>query len=129
VSAAPEAVEPAATSVSAAPIAAAEQAAKSRAPTIASSTILPESALRRVDFVAPVYPPEALLHEQTGAVDLDFTVTPEGTVTDIKVTGADPRGVFEHASITALSRDRYEPVMRDGMPVAQRAHIRLRFTL
>jgi TonB family protein len=92
-------------------------------------TIVPESVLHRVNFVAPVYPPEALLRQQTGVVELDFTVTPEGTVTDIKVTGADPQGVFEHASVTALSHDRYEPVMRDGAPVAQRAHIRLRFTL
>jgi len=103
--------------------------AKTRAPTAASPQTLPESALHRVTFVAPAYPPDALLHEQTGAVDLDFTVTPEGTVTDIQVTAADPRGVFEHASITALAHDRYEPVMRDGLPVAQRAHIRLRFTL
>lgn len=102
--------------------------ARTRAATVASAQTLPESALHRVTFVAPDYPQDALLNRQTGTVELEFTVTPEGTVTDIEVITSDPRGLFDHASIMALSRDRYEPVMRDAVPVAQRARIRLRFT-
>jgi protein TonB len=95
----------------------------------ASTQILQEASLHRVKFNPPKYPPDALMRQLTGAVELDFTVTPAGTVADIQVTKSDPVGVFEQASIAALSRNRYEPVQRDGVPVAQRAHIRLRFAL
>jgi protein TonB len=61
-------------------------------------------------------------------VELEFTVTPDGKVTDIQVQTAEPRGVFEQAAIDALSQSRYEPVQRDGVAVAQRARIKLRFT-
>ena len=39
-----------------------------------------------------------------------------------------PAGTFDRAAITALKRWRYEPVMRDGEAVPQRAHMRMRFT-
>jgi TonB family protein len=98
-------------------------------PVQASALILQEGDLHRILFNPPKYPPEALLRSQSGSVELDFTVTPSGTVADIAVTKADPSGVFEQASIAALARNRYEPVQRDGAPVAQRAHIRMRFAL
>jgi protein TonB len=98
-------------------------------PVQASAQILQEGDLHRIEFNPPKYPPEALLHDQTGTVELDFTLTPAGTVTDIKVTKSDPSGVFEQAAMAALARNRYEPVERDGRPVAQRAHIRMRFAL
>ncbi|HWW21539.1 MAG TPA: energy transducer TonB [Steroidobacteraceae bacterium] len=98
-------------------------------PVQASTQILQEGDLHRIDFNPPKYPPDALMRGETGTVELDFTVTPAGTVTDIKVTRANPIGVFEQASIAALVHNRYEPVLRDGAPVAQRAHIRMRFAL
>jgi TonB family protein len=101
------------------------------APASAASapSIIEESKLQRVLFTPPAYPLEALIHKVTGIVELDFTVTTQGSVTDIDVTAADPAGVFEHAATTALAHSRYAPVLRDGVAVAQRAHIRLRFTL
>jgi TonB family protein len=91
--------------------------------------IIPESKLHRQHFVAPIYPATALALGRTGTVEMDFTVTPEGTVTDIDVTSSEPAGTFDHASMLALSHSRYEPVKRDGVAVAQRAHIRMRFAL
>jgi protein TonB len=104
-------------------------AAASTALTPPQAQIMQESSLHRIAFNAPKYPTQALERQQTGTVDLDFTLTPEGTVTDIKVTASSPRGVFEHTSIEALSHNRYEPVLRNGLPVSQRAHIRMRFAL
>jgi TonB family protein len=88
-----------------------------------------EGFLHRIQFNPPKYPPDAVMHHQTGAVELDFTVLPTGAVAEIKVTKSDPIGVFEQAATAALSRNRYEPVERNGVPVAQRAHIRMRFAM
>jgi protein TonB len=63
----------------------------------------------------------------SGSVDLEFTLATDGKVTDIQVQSAEPRGIFEQAAIDALSQSRYEPVQRDGVAVAQRVRIRLRF--
>jgi len=93
----------------------------------ATPAVLPESQLQRQHFVSPVYPPDALAKGLSGAVELEFTVTPAGDVTDIKIQAAEPRGVFERAAITALSQSRYRPVERDGVAIAQRVRIRLRF--
>ena len=92
-----------------------------------AQTWVPESALTRVVFVPPSYPDEALSRNIGGWVDLEFTVTPDGKVTDIAVLAAEPSGVFDRAARSALARSRYRPVTRDGVPVAQRARIRVRF--
>jgi protein TonB len=92
-----------------------------------AQTWVPESTLTRVLFVPPSYPDEALSRNISGWVDLEFTVTPEGKVTDITVLAAEPSGVFDRAARGALTRSRYRPVTRDGVPVAQRARIRVRF--
>jgi len=102
-------------------------AALERAQAAAAPQVIPEAQLQRQRFVQPVYPPAALAQGLSGSVELEFTVTPAGEVTDIQVQTAEPRGVFEHAAIAALSQSRYHPVERDGVVVAQRVRIRLRF--
>ena len=87
---------------------------------------VPESALTRVQFVPPTYPEEALNRNVSGWVDLEFTVTPEGKVADITVMAGEPSGVFDRAARSALVRSRYQPVTRDGIPVAQRVRGRER---
>jgi TonB family protein len=103
-------------------------------PTIAAASVAPtvpdvvaEALLQRSHFVPPVYPPEALSRGISGTVELEFTVTPAGDVSDIAIRAAEPAGVFEQAAIAALSHNRYRPVLRDGVAIAQRARIRLRF--
>jgi TonB family protein len=95
----------------------------------ATPEVVPESKLQRKHFVQPVYPPDALAKNVSGAVELEFTVTPEGKVTDIQVESSEPRGMFERAAIAALSQSRYQPVERDGIAVAQRSRLRMRFQL
>jgi TonB family protein len=92
-----------------------------------TQTWVPESTLTRVQFVSPTYPEEALNHNISGWVDLEFTVTAEGKATDITVVAGEPSGAFDRAARSALARSRYQPVTRDGVPVAQRARIRERF--
>ena len=102
-------------------------AALERVQAVATPEVIPEARLQRAHFVAPVYPPDALARRLSGSVELEFTVTPTGEVTDIKIQAADPPGVFDQAAITALSQSRYHPVQLDGVAIAQRVRVRLRF--
>jgi TonB family protein len=85
--------------------------------------------LTLVKSVTPVYPEKANSSKIQGWVELDFTVAETGEVQDVAVHAASPPGVFEGAAISALSQWRYKPVLRDAMPKAQRARIRIRFAL
>lgn len=86
------------------------------------------TSLKRTRTVDPVYPQRALLDLVSGWVDLEFTVTTEGTVRDIVVTASEPDRVFDSAATNALRRWRFEPVVQDGVAVEVRARQRLRFT-
>ncbi len=63
--------------------------------------------------VAPVYPGRALSRGLEGYVDLEFTVTTEGTVRDpVVIFSTSP--LFERAATTALLRFKYRPQVVDG---------------
>lgn len=98
-------------------------------PSNTANDAVPESTLTRQHFVQPIYPADAVARGISGSVDLEFTVNPSGVVTDIRVLTSEPRGVFEQAAINALAKNRYVPVQREGVAVAQRAHIKMRFAL
>ncbi len=91
--------------------------------------IVGAGTLKRIRTVEPNYPREAKANNVTGWVDLEFTVTPQGSVTDIRVTGSQPASVFDIAAVEALTRWRFEPVQRDGSAVEQRARLRMRFQI
>jgi TonB family protein len=94
-----------------------------------SDNIVPANTLTLIKSVAPSYPEGAARRALEGWVELDFTVAASGTVKNIAVRAANPAGVFDTAAESALSRWRYQPVMRDGNATDQRARIRIRFTL
>ena len=85
--------------------------------------------LTLVKSVKPSYPRKAEADRIEGWVELDFTVAESGDVKDIAVHAANPTGTFDDAAIGALSQWRYQPVLHDAKPGAQRARIRIRFTL
>jgi TonB family protein len=87
------------------------------------------SRLTLVKSVKPTYPTMAEQTKTEGWVELDFTVAETGEVEDIAVHAANPPGVFDNAAIGALAHWRYQPVLHDDKPAAQRARIRIRFTL
>jgi TonB family protein len=87
------------------------------------------SRLTLVKSVKPTYPTMAEQTKTEGWVELDFTVAETGEVEDIAVHAANPPGVFDNAAIGAVSHWRYQPVLHDDKPAAQRARIRIRFTL
>jgi TonB family protein len=91
--------------------------------------VIGAGGLKRLRTVEPTYPREARAQNVTGWVDLEFTVAPDGSVTDIKVNGSQPAAVFDVAAVEAISKWRFEPVRRDGAAVEQRARLRMRFQI
>ncbi len=91
--------------------------------------VVSAGSLNRTRTVQPEYPEVARRRGVEGWVDVTFTVTPTGTVTDAAVTSSNPADVFDAAAIAAISNWRFEPVVRAGSAVPQRAAARLRFDI
>jgi len=94
-----------------------------------ATDIVQAKSLKLVREVPPSYPREAERQGLSGWVDVEFTVAPNGTTQDLVVRGAQPLRTFDQSAIDAVKRWRFEPVMRDGVPVPQRAAVRIRFQL
>jgi len=83
--------------------------------------------LVRVD---PEYPPRARQQGIEGWVDLEFTISPVGTVQDAFVLGSQPPRVFDRAALRAVRKWRYNPKTEDGVAVARsNVQVRLRFQI
>ncbi|MGH8175037.1 MAG: TonB family protein [Steroidobacter sp.] len=94
-----------------------------------AANVVQAAALKRVRDAAVVYPRDAQRDGVEGWVDVEFTITPDGSTRDLVVRDALPREIFEKSALDSVRRWRFEPVMRDGQPVAQRAVLRVRFAL
>ena len=83
--------------------------------------------LVRVD---PEYPPRARQQGIEGWVDLEFTISPVGTVQDARVMESSPAFVFDRAALKAVRRWRYNPKTENGVAVARAGvQVRLRFEI
>ena len=82
-----------------------------------------------ISRVPPQYPLEARRKGTQGYVTMEFTIRPDGSVTDITVVGSHPEGVFEQAARRALTRWKFEPREEGGRKVSRRARQTIRFTL
>jgi protein TonB len=67
--------------------------------------------------INPDYPPRALSRGLEGWVQVQFTITPTGTVADAKVVNAEPKNIFDDAALKAISRWRYNPKVEGGVAV------------
>jgi len=70
--------------------------------------------------INPEYPPRALSRGQEGWVQVQFTITETGSVTDAIVVDASPKGVFHDAAIKAILRWKYNPKVENGAGVARK---------
>ncbi len=83
-------------------------------------TIARESYLRNAKPLHrpdPKYPRRAARGGREGFVTLRFTILATGSVTNIEVVDADPRGYFEQAAQEAVSQWRYAPCEWNGVKV------------
>jgi TonB family protein len=87
------------------------------------------SSMTRTRYVAPRFPPDASRHGIDGWVELQFVVNTDGSVGELTIVGAQPVGTFEQAALDAVRHWHYQPVMRDGQAVTQRARVRVRFAM
>ena len=94
-----------------------------------ANDVVSASALQIVKYIPPEFPRQAREKALGGWVDVQFLVLPDGSVSDVSVVGADPAGVFETPAMDAVRKWKYQPVMRDGKPINQRARVRVRFAL
>jgi protein TonB len=83
--------------------------------------------LVRVD---PEYPPRAKQQGIEGWVEIEFTISPVGTVEDAVVIASNPSFVFDRAALRAVRKWRYNPKTEDGVAVARAGvQVRLRFEI
>jgi len=70
--------------------------------------------------INPEYPSRAQQRGIEGWVQVEFTITPAGTVADQKVVDADPKGLIERAALDAIGRWKYNPKVVDGRAMERR---------
>jgi len=101
-----------------------------RAPNlVVATTPLPDRDLEPVSTPEPAYPPAAFRDGVEGWVELDYTVTEQGTVRDVEVVSAEPGGVFDAAAVAAVAAWRYRPRVVNGRPVMERSSVTLSFNV
>lgn len=96
--------------------------------TAQQTNIVSAASLKRVRMVSPVYPDAARKRGIEGWVELAFTVQTNGSVDQVEVRNASPAEVFDDAATRAVRQWRFEPVVRNGEKVEQRAMVRLKFS-
>jgi TonB family protein len=91
--------------------------------------VLQAASLPRTRQAMPSYPAAAAANGVEGFVDLEFTISTDGVPRNVVVVGAAPKRVFDAAAMSCVRQWRFEPIKQDGLPVARRATLRLRFQL
>lgn len=67
--------------------------------------------------VQPIYPLHARRRGVEGWVTVEFAIAEDGSVVNPVIVDAEPRGVFDAATIKAVSKWRYQPQVIDGEPI------------
>ena len=79
--------------------------------------------------IEPQFPREALMNGIEGWVEIEFTIEPDGSVSNPRVIASDPRRIFDRNAIRAIYKWKFKPRIVDGKPVARQATQRLEFNL
>lgn len=79
--------------------------------------------------VEPRYPVDALRSGVEGEVEVEFTALPDGSVTDVAIVRAEPRGIFEQQTRHAIQRWQFIPKRENGVAISTRARQVIEFRL
>lgn len=79
--------------------------------------------------IEPIYPPRALRAGIEGTVTVEFTITVDGSVKDIKIVKADPPDIFNQSVLQAVKRWKFPAEIVDGKAIEKRARQDIKFTL
>lgn len=85
-------------------------AAAAPPPDAPATTSTASSEIRAISTPSPAYPQEALRGGQSGEVQVEFTINPDGSVSNPRVVRANPPRVFDRAALSAVRRWRFQPV-------------------
>ncbi len=96
---------------------------------VRDQTPVAASTLSRKKYVAPRYPRSAERRNISGWVDVVFTVTANGSVSDIEIIGSEPGDTFVDSATRAVEKWEFEPVVEDGQVVEKRAGVRMMFAI
>ena len=127
--AARQAAETAAKPVAEAPHAAAVPVAAAPKPVATAPAAAENRDAQITRMVPPKYPLQAARDNQQGWVEVEFTVTTDGRVSNAQVVDAQPRRVFDRAAIEAVSRWQFKPALINGTPTAVVLKRKLEFKL
>ncbi len=112
-----------------APRAANAAATRAASPTANLNVAALAATLKRTRYSAPEYPEKALAEKLSGVVTVEFVVSANGDTRDVRVTDANPPGVFDRAAIAAIKRWHYEPLVVNGTAVDIPVRTSIRFAL
>ncbi len=84
---------------------------------------------RKVLQSAPVYPYKARQRNLEGYVRVKLLVRADGTVGEVSVIDAEPKGLFDSAALKAVPQWRFQPGVIDGQAVPSWVVTTIRFTL
>ena len=84
---------------------------------------------RKVVQSPPVYPYKARQRNIEGYVRVKLLVRADGTVGEVSVLDADPKGLFDSAALKAVPQWRFQPGVIDGQAVPSWVVTTIRFTL
>lgn len=79
--------------------------------------------------IEPIYPPAAVKNKIEGWVQVEFTVTEFGKATKVKIVAANPKTIFNNATIRAIYKSKFKPLILDGKAVSQTAVQTIEFKL
>ena len=76
---------------------------------------------------APAYPKDALAQHISGKVVLLIDIDAQGYPSHVVVDKSEPPGVFDQVSIDAARKWKFQPAVKDGIPVAGRISVPVQF--
>lgn len=88
-----------------------------------------DSELIPLVAIQPQYPRNAARDGIEGWVDVEITISGDGSVKSARAVNAKPRGVFESAAVQAAYKSRFRPKIVDGKGVEAKGVRRYNFTL
>jgi len=87
-----------------------QRAAQQRTVAAVPAAASAPAELRALSTPPPKFPAEALRANQSGEVQIEFTVGTDGSVTTARVVRSTPARVFDREAINAVRRWRFQPV-------------------
>jgi protein TonB len=68
----------------------------------------------------PKYPMRAMSRHIEGWVKIEMTIDADGRVSNARVAGSEPSGIFDDAALAAIKNCKFKPRLVNGKAVAQR---------